>query len=186
MTQFTDDYEAAPRTLQEIEELAASYVSIAGLLPGDWIDPFEFMSSLGFRDEVLSTRQMMGAHSFANARVNTISMTRQMSKGLRENNERYRHIWGHEIGHLAMHRGPGLKARVSGPRGNAVVSFIPRIKSAEFQAWLFSRALFIPRSLLRDGIYDGLDYRIGIPLFAIEKRIEDIAADDRNELFKDR
>ncbi len=186
MTQYSDDYEAVPRTLKEIEGLAAAYVSRAGLLAGDWIDPFELMSELGFRDEVLSTKQMMGAHSFTNATINTISMTRRMRQGLRQNDVGYRYIWGHEIGHLGMHRGPGLKARVAGAIGNKSINFIRRERSAEFQAWLFSRAMFAPRLVLQDGIYEGLDYRLGIPLHAIEKRLEDIRADANGVLFRDR
>jgi hypothetical protein len=183
VTQFADDYEAQPRSLVEIEALACSYLSRSGLLEGDWIDVFEVMSSLGFRDEVLSTKAMMGAHSLANAKVNTISMSREMRKGLRDDDLKFRYVWGHEIGHLAMHRGPGLKARVAGV-GNKSFSFIPREKSAEFQAWIFSRALFLPRSIIRAGLYDDLAYQVGLPDFALEKRIGDIALDAKNALFK--
>jgi hypothetical protein len=185
MTQYSHDYEAAPRSLAEIEELALAYLSRAGLLPGDWLEPLELMSALGFKDEILSTKEMAGAHSFTNAKVNTISMSRQMSQGLRKKDCGFRYIWGHEIGHLAMHRGPGLKARVAGA-GNQAFSFIPRERSAEFQAWLFARALFVPRTILRSGIYEGLDYQIGIPEYAIEKRLEDIDLDSKGVLFRDR
>ena len=186
MTQYSDDYEATPRSLKEIEDLGASYLARAGLLAGDWIDPFEVMSELGFRDEVLSTRQMMGAHSFTNAKVNTISMTRQMRQALRNDDMGYRYIWAHEIGHLGMHRGPGLKARVAGQFSNKSYNFIPRERSAEFQAWLFARALFVPRHMLQNGIYEGLEYQLGIPLYAIEKRLDDIQADELGMLFRDR
>jgi hypothetical protein len=184
MTQFSDDYEAAPRSLREIEELAETYLGVSGLLPGDWIDPFEFMSELGLKDEVLSTKKMNGAHSFANATVNTISMTWEMSKGLREENPYFRYVWGHEIGHLMMHRGPGLKARRAGA-GNKSYSFIPRANSAEFQAWIFSRALFIPRSMLLFGFYEDMNFQLGVPEYAIDKRLVDLELDQLGHLFQD-
>src|SRR5690606_19415566 len=113
-----------------------------------------------------------GAHCFANARDNSISVTREMSKMLREGDPLSRYRFGHEFGHLALHRGLGLKPLMSS-EGNRQYTFIPPEQSAERQAWQASRALFLPKDVL---LLDAgeLVKRFVIPIEAARQRIDEV------------
>jgi hypothetical protein len=176
VTSIPDDYEVPRRSLEEIEAEANRLVGLAGFLPGDWIDPNEFMSSLKFKLLVKPASQMMGATSFASAKDNTISVTREMSKDLRYRNPKARYTWAHEVGHLALHRQPGLKARMAGA-GNLYLASIKDDESAELQAWKFARAMFVNRTaLLAEPSDQRLSSLLEIPAYAIELRRIEVAS----------
>ncbi len=174
MKKIADDYPVPEMTLEEIENAANILIKRAGLLPGDWIDVDAFMSELNFKLVPRKLSEMKGAELFADAASNSISITSELSRKLRANDEKVRYTWGHEIGHLTLHRGPGLKARKS-DGGNTEYSFIPKHSSAESQAWKFSRALFVHREyLLSPRSNADLAKKSGIPDYAIAKRRDDV------------
>lgn len=155
--------------------------AFAGFLPSDRIEPNEFMSELRIKLSVLSLRKMGGARSFATAQDNTIWVDREFSKGLRVGEAKCLYTWAHEVAHLALHRGSGPKARLTG-EGNRSLVHIPDEISAECQAWKGSRALHIPRALLDGSLSDaGIAEKVGLPVYAVELRLKETAQFDRDQ-----
>jgi hypothetical protein len=176
MTNIPDDYPVVPLALNEIEEIMDRLRAAAGLLPHDRIVPDEFMSAVGFKFHVQQTTKMQGAETFALAAENTIWSTWDFSKRLRLGDRECLYTWGHEVGHLALHRGPGPKARLAG-KGNKKLAFIPERESAEGQAWLASRALFLPRAILiQDADLIAVGNKTGVPIRAVRERLDDVEA----------
>jgi len=183
MPELIDDYPVPYRSLREIEDEMGRLRGLAGLLDSDQIDPFEFMSALHIKFAVRSTSQMQGALSFATAQDNTIWATRELSKGLRLCEPKYLHTWAHEIAHLALHRGSGPKARMGG-QGNRSINFIREENSAEHQAWLGARALFLPRSELLLGLtIEEVAVKVGLTPRIVQMRVDEIADFDSRDPF---
>lgn len=173
-----DDYSGRHRPLPEIEAEAGRFRSFSGLLDNDWIDVDEFMSSLGFKFKVESQSSMDGSESFADAKEGVIGLTADLSRRLRKNEFKARYVWAHEIGHLALHRGPGLRARKAGA-GNKVLKFVSPESSEELQAWQFARALFVPRNTLINLTDEQISEKVGIPAYGIKLRREEIETNRR-------
>lgn len=184
MPKLLDDYPVPYRSLREIEAEMDRLRAFAGFLSRDWIDPDEFMSSLGVKLSVLPNKKMGGALTFATAQDSTIWADREFSRDLRRGDLKYRHTWGHEIAHLALHRGSGPKARLAGD-GNRSLAHIPDDISAEVQAWKGSRALFLPRGLLEASRSEAeIVVLVGLPDYAVAMRLKEIAEFDRSQLIE--
>ncbi|MGE0698577.1 MAG: ImmA/IrrE family metallo-endopeptidase [Hyphomicrobiaceae bacterium] len=174
MRAIPDDYPVSPKSLPEIERAMNALRAQSGLLEQDRIEPYEFLSALGFKLEVQSSSKMLGARSYADSSQNAIFVTREVAKGIRLRQPRYLYLWGHEVSHLVLHRGGGLKARQSRD-GAQAATFLRREESAERQAWTAARALFAPRSLLVDSRQaTEIAARVGIPGYAVKKRFLDV------------
>jgi hypothetical protein len=186
MPKLIDDYPVPFRPLSEIEREMDRLRAFAGYLSKDRIDPDEFMSALGIKLSVLPTKKMGGARSFATAPDNTIWADREFSKDLRAGEPKCRHTWGHEVAHLALHRGSGPKARLAGD-GNRSLVHIPGEISAECQAWKGSRALHMPRELFTASLSEAeIAEFVGLPIIAVEYRLREIADFDRSLLVEKR
>ena len=186
MPKLLDDYPVPFRSLREIEDEMNRLRAFAGYLSKDRIDPDEFMSALGNKLSVLPIKKMGGARSFATAQNNTIWADREFSRDLRMGEPKCRHTWGHEVSHLALHRGSGPKARLTGD-GNRSLLHIPDELSAECQAWKGARALHMPRELFGDSLSDlEIAKVVGLPVYAVELRLKEMAEFDRARLVQKR
>jgi hypothetical protein len=182
MPKLLDDYPVPFRSLSEIEGEMDRLRAFSGFLTRDRIDPDEFMSSLGIKLSVLPHKKMGGARTFATAQNSTVWADREFSRDLRDGEIKCRHTWGHEIAHLALHRGSGPKARLAGD-GNKSLVHIPDDISAEVQAWKGARALFLPRGLLNSARREAeVAALVGLPVYAVEMRLKEIAEFDRAQL----
>ena len=83
-------------------------------------------------------------------------------------------ILAHEAGHVALHRGPEMKARKVD--GNAEMRFIHEDESAEKQGWKFARALAMPLAIVAEfRSADALAIRCDVPLEHARLRLAETA-----------
>jgi Zn-dependent peptidase ImmA (M78 family) len=171
-----DDFDVPRKTLKEIEAEADRCRALAVLAADGRLNLDQLMAAWGVKLVIERKSKMGGAEAYSLAQTQQIHCIREIARGLRFGDPHSRYLVGHELGHMFLHRGVAPKARKV--EGNRTLAFIDKEQSAERQAWMFSRALFVTRHDLGTGESDEqIALRVGISEGPVALRREEVQAD---------
>lgn len=176
MSKFWDDIPVAARSLREIEQRADQLRLRAGYTIDDRIVHPTLLARVNIRLTARSGAQMAGAKALASPKrgEDEVFAVSGFEAAIRDDVDPYvRFDFGHELGHLLLHRESGLmKPRMVG--GNKQLKFVRVEESAEFQADQFARAFLLSRGFSFWGQPDEVIARIvGMPVEQVAIRREE-------------